>query len=467
MNTKFSFIILTFNEELNLDRLLDSIAGLEAPTYILDSGSTDKTLEICNSRKIEVQSNTFINHPQQWDYALRNFNITTPWTIGLDADQTVSPELYKLLQRFTPADHSNIDGIYFNRKNYFQNQWIRHGGYYPMYLLKMFKTHLGYSDLSENMDHRFQVPGKTIIWNDGHIIEENLKERSIGFWIDKHNTYSNLIAEEEVMKSLVTTHITYYQALFGNPNQRKIWKKQIWFKLPRFIRPTLYLLYRLIIQRGLLDGKKGIIFHFLHAFWFRLIVDLKIEERLHENSTVIPFPHKRETYTFLIKFICLFLVFYSINIGVIAISSPGGFYVPFVETHINYIQFLRNTYISGVTIILRLLGYEVITSPFGLGVLNHAGFKLVYSCLGYGLMSCFSAFAFSIPKPFTSRYLFLASGICLIFLLNIFRLLLVALYYNPKFNIFRLDHHEIFNIATYLTIVGFSYLYLKLKKHDE
>ena len=467
MNTKFSFIILTFNEELNLDRLLDSISGLEAPTYILDSGSTDKTLEICNSRKIEVQSNKFINHPQQWDYALRNFNINTPWTIGLDADQTVSPELYKHLQRFTPADYSNIDGIYFNRKYYFQNQWIEYGGYYPMYLLKMFKTNLGYSDLSENMDHRFQVIGKTIIWNDGYIIEENLKENSIGFWINKHNIYSDLIAEKDVMKRLITTHTTNYQALFGDPNQRKIWKKQVWDKLPRFIRPTLYLFYRLIIQRGILDGKKGIIFHFLHAFWFRLIVDLKIEERLQENFVVIPFQRKKEIYTFFIKFIYLFLVFYSINIGFIAISSPGGFYIPFVETHLNYIQFLRNTYISGVTFILRLLGFEVITSPFGLGVLNHAGFKLVYSCLGYGLMSCFSAFAISIPKPFPSRYLFLALGIILIFLLNVFRLVLIALYYKPNFNIFKLDHHEIFNIATYLTIIGCSYLYLKHIKHDE
>ncbi|RZK13689.1 MAG: hypothetical protein EOO43_17535, partial [Flavobacterium sp.] len=158
---------------------------------------------------------------------------------------------------------------------------------------------------------------------------------------------------------------------------------------------------------------------------------------------------------------------YNINIGLIAISSPGGFYIPFFETHLNYIQFLRNIYISGVAFILRLMGFEVNTSSFGLGVSNHSGFKLVYSCLGYGLMSCFSAFALSIPKPFTGRYLFLALGISLIFLLNAFRLVLVALYYQPNFNIFRLDHHEIFNISTYLTIIGCSYLYLRHIKHDD
>jgi glycosyltransferase involved in cell wall biosynthesis len=138
MNPNFSFIILTLNEEIHLERLLDSIMGLDATTYVLDSGSTDRTLQICKSRKIKIQQNTFVNHPKQWDFALRNFSVNTPWTIGLDADQIISSELYKILANFTLSTYDNIDGIYFNRKNYFQDKWIRHGGYYPMYLLKMF-----------------------------------------------------------------------------------------------------------------------------------------------------------------------------------------------------------------------------------------------------------------------------------------------------------------------------------------
>ena len=171
-NQHFSFIILTLNEELHLPRLLNSIGSLNALTYVLDSGSTDKTLEICNDYNVETKIHPFENHPKQWDIALNSFLITTPWIIGLDADQIVTPELLKLLEHFKNNDYLDTNGIYFNRKNYFKGTWIKHGGYYPKYLLKMFRYNIGYSDLTENMDHRFQVPGKTAIWKDGHLIEE-------------------------------------------------------------------------------------------------------------------------------------------------------------------------------------------------------------------------------------------------------------------------------------------------------
>jgi glycosyltransferase involved in cell wall biosynthesis len=196
MNTAFSFVILTFNEEIHLPRLLASIKDLDAPIYILDSGSTDQTLTIAANYKAEVKVNPFENHPKQWDFALKNFPITTPWT--MDADQIVTPELLAMLKAFESENYSQVNGIYFNRKNYFKGSWIKYGGFYPKYLLKMFRTNVGYSDLNENMDHRFIVTGETMIWKNGHIIEENLKENEISFWIAKHNRYSDLTAHEEV-----------------------------------------------------------------------------------------------------------------------------------------------------------------------------------------------------------------------------------------------------------------------------
>ena len=175
MSATYSFIILTYNEEQHLPRLLASIAGLNAPVFILDSGSADQTVSIAQQAGATLLQHTFENHPKQWDFALRNFDIQTPWVICLDADQVVTPELKQLLTNFKDEDHQHVNGIYFNRKNFFKGRWIKHGGYYPFYLLKMFRYNAGYSDLNENMDHRFIVPGKTVIWKQGHIIEENLK----------------------------------------------------------------------------------------------------------------------------------------------------------------------------------------------------------------------------------------------------------------------------------------------------
>ncbi len=285
MNKAFSFVILTYNEEIHLLRLLASIEELNAQIYILDSGSTDNTLEIAYNFKAEVKINLFINHPKQWDFALKNFNISTPWTIGLDADQIVTPELLTLLKNFKSDDFKAINGIYFNRKNYFKGTWIKHGGFYPKYLLKMFRTHVGYSDLNENMDHRFIVNGQTAIWKKGHIIEENLKENEISFWITKHNKYSDLTAQEEVERISNLRGQSNTTKFWGSPDQRIAYLKKIWWKLPLGLRPFLYFIYRIIFKLGILDGSNGILFHFLQGFWFRLIIDVKIKEIIKSKKT--------------------------------------------------------------------------------------------------------------------------------------------------------------------------------------
>ena len=195
----FSLIVLTYNEETHLPRLLRSMEGLVYDLFILDSGSTDQTIPIAESFGATVLVNPFENHPKQWDFALRNFAIKTPWIIGLDADHEILPPLYERLAAFDPEQiPEQVNGIYFNRKNYFKGRWIKHGGYFPKYMLKMFRTGVGYSDLNENMDHRFIAPGESILWKDGYLKEENLKENDIGFWIAKHNRYANLVAREEL-----------------------------------------------------------------------------------------------------------------------------------------------------------------------------------------------------------------------------------------------------------------------------
>ncbi|MEO1257499.1 MAG: glycosyltransferase family 2 protein [Bacteroidota bacterium] len=292
--TPFSFIILTFNEEIHLPRLLESIKGLNAPIFILDSGSTDATLDVADTYGATVAYNKFINHPKQWDYALHYFPITTPWIIGLDADQIVTKELFDRLKAFKNGDvPENINGIYFNRKNYFKGRWIKHGGYFPKYLLKMFRTGVGHSDLNQNMDHRFVVPGETVVWKKGYLIEENLKENEIEFWIGKHNKYSGLQAREELERKSGERHQAIEKKLFGNPDQRVAWFKQFWFNAPLFVRPMLYFMYRYFFKLGFLDGKEGFIFHFLQAFWYRLLIDIKIDE-IKNTKKEIPQPIKKE-----------------------------------------------------------------------------------------------------------------------------------------------------------------------------
>jgi glycosyltransferase involved in cell wall biosynthesis len=284
LNQQFSFIILTYNEEVHLPRLLASIAGLNAETFILDSGSTDETIAIGEKAGVIVGHHFFENHPKQWDFALKNFAVKTPWVICLDADQIVTPELYKQLDSFMDEDHKNVNGIYFNRKNFFKGKWIKYGGYYPFYLLKMIRFGVGFSDTNENMDHRLIVPGNTLIWKQGHLLEENLKENKITFWIEKHNKYSDLLAHEELERMLSIRQQTVKPHFWGSPDERTAWLKQRWWKMPRYTRPMLYLIYRIIFKMGIFDGRTGLIFHFMQAYWFRLVVDIKIDELLKQRK---------------------------------------------------------------------------------------------------------------------------------------------------------------------------------------
>jgi len=457
----YSFIILTYNEGQHLPRLLDSVGGLDAPVFILDSGSDDDTVAIAKKAGATVLQHAFENHPKQWDFALKNFDIKTPWIICLDADQVVTPELKEKLASFRDQDYQGVNGIYFNRKNFFKGRWIKHGGYYPFYLLKMVRFGVGYSDLNENMDHRFIVPGKTEVWKDGHILEENLKENHISFWIAKHNRYSDLLAQEEVERMQKMRQQTLKPSLLGSPDERTAWLKQLWWQLPRYVRPMLYFTYRMIFQLGILDGRTGVIFHFLQGFWFRLIVDVKIDEILKSGQqTRTANAGQISPLKFIFRFLALFLIFYYFNILFFGITNPGKHYYPFLGNHLNYIQGLRWLLLSISGQVLTWLGFSAIHNGTELLVAGKGAIVLVYSCLGLGLMSFFAAFVIAYPKKTKQKVIFLIAGILAIQFLNIMRFVLLALFWNKNSSRI-VDHHTVFNIILYIIIMTSLYFWVK------
>jgi exosortase/archaeosortase family protein len=472
LNNQFSFIIITYNEEIHLPRLFQSIKCLDAPVFILDSGSTDNTIAIAEGFGATILQHPFENHPKQWNYALKNFNVQTPWTICLDADQIVTAELEEHLAGFKNENYEHINGIYFNRKNFFKGNRIKHGGYSPFYLLKMIRYGVGYSDLNENMDHRFIVPGKTIIWKDGYILEENLKENNISFWIAKHNRYSDLVAQEEVERILQLRSQTVKPHFWGSPDERTARLKQLWWQLPRYVRPMIYFIYRMFFQLGILDGRTGIIFHFLQAFWFRLIVDVKIDEILQKKKIIEQTNHseKNEPLKFILSFIILFAAFYYFNILYFSLTSPDSkHYYAFLADHLNYISWLRELLLQSSVQILNWLGYGSIANEYELLVAGHGVIQLVYSCLGLGVISFFAAFVLSYPQKWKSKITFLICGVLGIEILNVGRFVLLALFWNKQGNRI-LDHHTIFNILIYVIIALSLYFWVKhdnvLNKND-
>jgi glycosyltransferase involved in cell wall biosynthesis len=274
-------VILTHNEEQNLQACLGSIAAWVDEMVVVDSGSTDATVEIARRYGARIVEHPFTTHAAQWAWVLESLPLRNDWLLGLDADQRVTPELRAELEALFEDGArklAEVDGLYVKRRQIFRGRWIRHGGYYPKYLLKVVRRARARCDLGDLLDHHFYVEGRVLSLQHD-LIEENRKEDDISFWIEKHNRYATLLAHEELRRNQ-RDHDRLRPSILGNPDERVLWRKRVWQKLPRYMRPFLYFCYRYALRLGFLDGKQGFVFHFLQAWWFRLLVDIKIEEEM-------------------------------------------------------------------------------------------------------------------------------------------------------------------------------------------
>ena len=279
---RLSAFILTRNEELNLEPCLQSLAGWCSDIHIVDSFSTDRTLEIAARYGAKTHQHAFDGHTKQRAWALQNVPFANEWVFALDADHRVTAELEAELRRVFAVEPPDVDGFFVKRRQIFRGRWIRFGGYYPKYQLKLFKRSKAFLDDHE-FDYRFYVNGKTgLLKHD--ILEANQNEWRISFFIEKHNKFATEQAIEEIRRRSGELKYLIEVSPFGNPDQRVLWLKIKWNTLPLYLRPFLLFIYRYFLRLGFLDGKEGFIFHFLQSFWFRLLVDIRREELQSEGK---------------------------------------------------------------------------------------------------------------------------------------------------------------------------------------
>ena len=276
MSADITILILTKNEELNLPNALESVRDLARRVVIVDSGSTDRTLEIAREAGAEVYENPWHNYAAQFNWGLDNTNIDTTWTFRLDADEVVLPDLARFLKDELDSVPENVDGIEIRRRMYFLGRWIRHGGIYPNYMVRIFRSGRVRCEMAL-MDEHMVVEGPIKRVN-ADIKDDNTKP--LRWWTSKHNWYSDrevfdLLERQRggADKGLVTPR------LLGTSVERKRWfKSRFYARLPLLIRSWLYFSYRYYVLFGFLDGPEGRIFHFLQAYWYRFLVDAKLFE---------------------------------------------------------------------------------------------------------------------------------------------------------------------------------------------
>lgn len=268
LKSSVSVVVLTYNEEANIEDCLKSVQGWSDDILIIDSYSDDTTVEVARNYTDKIYSHKFKHWATQRNWALENLPFKYDWILFLDADERVSEELKEKIQNTLPNVGLNTNGFYINRKFFFMGRWIKHGGYYPYKVLRLVK-HKFASYIKHGAWEYGKIDGTTS-YIDGYIIHED--NRDIDYWIDKHNKFASIEAKEF---NLSNSNLSSEGELEG---KRRIVINSFLNKLPFMFRPFIRFIYRYFFRLGFLDGKEGLIYFFLHDFWYPFLVDTKIEE---------------------------------------------------------------------------------------------------------------------------------------------------------------------------------------------
>ncbi len=271
-------IILTHNESLHIERAIRSIQGFANQICVVDSGSTDDTTDIARALGAEIHTHPFVNQARQFQWALDTLDIHGEWVLRLDADEIIEPDLAREITEELPRLPADVVGVNLKRKHIFMDRWVRHGGRYPLVMLRLWRRGNGRIEDRWMDEHMVVWGGRTVTFQGG-FADHNLND--LTYFIDKHNKYATREAIEVLNQRLglfardeaLNARSASFQASF------KRWaKERLYNRLPFPVSATLYFLWRYIFQLGFLDGRSGLVYHFLQGYWYRLLVGAKVVE---------------------------------------------------------------------------------------------------------------------------------------------------------------------------------------------
>ena len=280
-------IILTLNEALHLERCIRSLGGVCSSITVVDSGSSDDTVDIARRLGATVLANPWTNYATQMNFAIDAVADRGGWLLRIDADEVLDSESGETLNEAVSRAGPDIDGLIVQRRIHFLGRRIRHGAIEPSWQLRLFRNGRGRCE-QRWMDEHILVEGRVA---KSRLILSDINLNSLTWWTSKHNTY----ASREAIDALNARHkfMQSNSVSEGSANAqakvRRFLKERVYRNLPAGPRALFYFIYRYLLRLGFLDGAEGLYFHFLQGFWYRLVVDAKIAEiERHARTFGIP-----------------------------------------------------------------------------------------------------------------------------------------------------------------------------------
>ena len=271
----FSIYILTYNEEIDIANCIES-ANSSDDIIVVDSFSSDRTVEIASRYPVRVIQHEFISHGKQRTWMLESIETKHEWVYILEADERMTAELFA--ECLEAIDSQQAIGYYVAEKVMFMGKWIRYSTQYPRYQMRLFKKgKVWFTDYGHT--EREVCDGVTGFLKASY--PHYTSGKGLNRWIDKHNRYSTDEATETIHQ-LEAGKISWRNLFFGNSEvARRRALKDLSLRLP--LRPLVRWFYMYFILRGFLDGKAGFAWCTLQAFYEYLIL-LKVEEMQQQNQ---------------------------------------------------------------------------------------------------------------------------------------------------------------------------------------
>lgn len=268
----FSIYILTYNEELDIAACIES-ATLSDDIIVVDSCSSDRTVEIASRYPIRVVQHPFESHGDQRTWMLESIPPKHEWVYILEADERMTPELFTECK--TAIQNPDYIGYYVAERVMFMNHWIRHSTQYPRYQMRLFRHgKVWFTDYGHT--EREVCRGATSFLKETY--PHYTCSKGLNRWIEKHNRYSTDEAKE-TLNQIQQGNVNWKDLLFGKTEvERRRALKDLSLRLPA--RPLLRFFYMYFLLGGCLDGRAGLAWCTLQAFYEYLIL-LKVWEMKH------------------------------------------------------------------------------------------------------------------------------------------------------------------------------------------